>query len=216
MEPSRRPFKEWFGYSRRERRSSFILIVLIFILTGVRYFIPEKSVSVSETGLVIPVQPVAMGGQTRYGGSVPENKRTNIRPLQRPLLDINKCDSVSLVALPGIGPVLSARIIKYRNLLGGFVSVNQLKEVYGLPEATFDIISGRLFADSAAVKKIDINNSDFTRLIRFPYLTRFEVTSILRYRDLSGNISSVAEMVRNKLINEETAAKVRHYLYFGE
>ncbi len=53
---------------------------------------------------------------------------------KRPILNLNICDSASLEALPGIGPVLSSRIIKYRNLIGGYVSVDQLKEVYGLPK----------------------------------------------------------------------------------
>ena len=59
------------------------------------------------------------------------------------LLDINSCDSSSLVMLPGIGPVLSARIIKFRSLLGGFARKDQLKEVYGLPIETYNLISER-------------------------------------------------------------------------
>ena len=47
---------------------------------------------------------------------------------EKPKLELNSCDSLSLVALPGIGPVLSVRIIKYRNLLGGFAAVEQLRK----------------------------------------------------------------------------------------
>ena len=77
---------------------------------------------------------------------------------------INSCDSASLEALPGLGPVLSARIIRYRNLLGGFASVNQLREVYGLSEETYELISGMLTADSADISKININNADYRGL----------------------------------------------------
>jgi DNA uptake protein ComE-like DNA-binding protein len=130
------------------------------------------------------------------------------------ILDLNSSDSASLEALPGIGPVLSARIIKYRKLLGGFASVSQLREVYGLPEETFTRISGMLVADSADVKKININNADFKQLIKLPYFERYEVTAILKYRELQGRLNGIDDLVGNKLISDETAIKVRPYLEF--
>jgi len=77
----------------------------------------------------------------------------------RPVIDINNCDSAMLVTLPGIGPVLSGRIIRYRHLLGGFARVEQLKEVYGLKEETYDIIASRLTADSTFIERIDVNTA---------------------------------------------------------
>ena len=52
------------------------------------------------------------------------------------VLDINTADSLSLEALPAIGPVLSKRILKYRELLKGYASKKQYVEIYGIsPEA---------------------------------------------------------------------------------
>ena len=97
-----------------------------------------------------------------------------------------------LESLPGIGPVLSVRIIKYRNLLGGYASSGQLREVYGLPEERHSIlISQRVFADSLAVRKIRINEADFKALIRHPYFQRTEVSAILKYRELKGVIPDI-------------------------
>ena len=107
---------------------------------------------------------------------------------KKALLEIDSCDSASLESLPGIGPILSSRIIKYRILIGGFVSVEQLREVYGLKEETFNLISSRLFADSLMVRKIKINKADFKGLIRHPYFHRNEVSDILNYRELQGRI----------------------------
>jgi hypothetical protein len=135
---------------------------------------------------------------------------------KRPMLNLNICDSASLEALPGIGPVLSSRIIKYRNLIGGYVSVDQLKEVYGLPEETFDMISARVVADSLTIRKIMINEWDFRQLIRHPYFLRSEVSAILKYRELNGRISGIGEMIDNNLISAETARKIRPYMDFGE
>src|SRR5690606_40943919 len=59
-------------------------------------------------------------------------------------LDINRCTAGELVALPGIGPVLAERIIKYRNLLGGFVDKWQLVEVYGLDSSVARLAAEQL------------------------------------------------------------------------
>ncbi len=46
--------------------------------------------------------------------------------------DINKANANDLIAIRGVGPVLSKRIISYRNSLGKFDSIEQLYKVYGL------------------------------------------------------------------------------------
>jgi DNA uptake protein ComE-like DNA-binding protein len=120
------------------------------------------------------------------------------------------------VALPGIGPVLSSRIIKFRKLIGGYVSVNQLREVYGLSEETFNLVSSRLFADSLAIRKIKINKAEYREIIRHPYFQKSEVTAIMKYRELKGKISGIGEMIENNLISSETCRKIKPYLDFGE
>jgi DNA uptake protein ComE-like DNA-binding protein len=111
---------------------------------------------------------------------------------------------------------LSARIIKYRNLLGGYVSADQLKEVYGLPEETFIMISSKVFADSLSVRKIRINEADYKELIRHPYFKKNEVSAILKYRELKGKITDIGVMIENKLISPETGRKIKGYLDFAQ
>ena len=96
------------------------------------------------------------------------------------------------------------------------MSVAQLREVYGLPEETFDLISARVMADTLNIRKIRINEWDFRQLIRHPYLQRSEVSAILKYRELNGKISGVDDMIDNNLVSAETAIKIRPYLEFGE
>jgi competence protein ComEA len=155
---------------------------------------------------LIPFIKVAADTPVRY--------KTSSYRKQHLKLNINNCDSVSLEKLPGIGPVLSARIIKYRHLLGGFANVKQLKEVYGLPLETFELIKERIFADSTAVLRIDINSADYTDLSHHPYLKRYEVDAILKYRKLKGKINNISDLTENKLITDEDAAKLVPYLKF--
>ena len=133
---------------------------------------------------------------------------------QKTLIDINKCDSAILMTLPGIGPVLSVRIIKFRNVLGGFASVNQLKEVYGLAPETFNIIKDRVFADSSVLFRIKINSVGYKELNKLPYLEKYEVTAIIKYRELKGRVESINDLTENKLIPKEKAIKLRPYLNF--
>ncbi|MDQ6874789.1 MAG: ComEA family DNA-binding protein, partial [Actinomycetota bacterium] len=54
-----------------------------------------------------------------------------------PLLDLNSATVAQLDALPGVGPVLAARIVAYRTQHGAFRSVDQLRDVTGIGDAKF-------------------------------------------------------------------------------
>lgn len=55
-------------------------------------------------------------------------------------IDINTADQAAWEQLPGIGPVLAARIIKYRDRLGTFNSVEEIRKTYGLSDSVFNLI----------------------------------------------------------------------------
>ncbi len=217
MDPFREFFRDWFGYSRRERRSTFILLISILVITGIRYLfpiheLPVRELPVSQEWLRQDSTEVYLAAyKTAASGSGQEQMRRPVLPRQ---LDLNTCDSASLEALPGIGPILAARIIRFRKLIGGYASIGQLREVYGLPEETFVLISGRVTADSLDVIKIRINSAGYNDLIRHPYFKKNEVPAILKYRELIGRISAVDELVSNGVISAETARKLTPYLGF--
>lgn len=241
--------KEWFGFTRRERRSASVLLTIIIFIIGLRYVLPEKNIEIENYGIFLAdteikrlisdpdisagnmlfsFNPASASYDTLEKPGLAESKpNTPIKyrsgggkfkkpsaGQQKQLLDINSCDSLALVSLPGIGPVLSVRIIKYRNLLGGFARVEQLKEVYGLPEETYELLKGRLTADSSGIRKTNINSAAYKELSRIPYLDKYEVTAILKYRELTGRIKSVEELKENKILTLEKADKVEPYLDF--
>mgnify|MGYP000859415496 FL=1 len=92
--------------------------------------------------------------------------------------------------------------------------MDQLREVYGLPEETFGLISGRLSADSLDVKRIRVNSATFGDLIRHPYFRKEEVPALLKYRELNGRIDGLEELLTNRVISVETAGKIVPYLAF--
>jgi competence ComEA-like helix-hairpin-helix protein len=227
------PIKNWFGFTRRERRSTFSLLMIIVIILIIRYSIPNSNTTVesispkvfeSDNDAVSLQNDTTKPDETRgkiektFGSAQKYSARRTVfqsdsRKSIRPV-DINLSDTSELVKLPGIGSVLSARIIKYRIYLGGYARVEQLKEVYGLSEETYEMIKNRVTADSAFIKRININTADYKELSHIRYLEKYEISSIMKYRQLKGKISKMSDLVDNKLITSEKAKKVGSYVRF--
>jgi competence protein ComEA len=237
MNPDKRSLLKWFGYSRRERRSTFILLIILLIVIATRYLVPQKSIEIEDISASFSVSgelagtmnndvhdksksfssdPYNTTSENLSGSGLSHQKIKSAGKHQPQPIDLNKCDSAAMEHLPGIGPVLSTRIIKYRKLLGGFASASQLKEVYGLSEETYNLIAEKVTADSMDVKKININRAEFKDLIRYPYINRYDVQSILKYRELKGKITGMGDLIENKLLTIEKAVNIRPYLKFEE
>lgn len=93
-------------------------------------------------------------------------------------VELNTADSLALLDINGIGPAFAKRILKYRSLLGGFVSVEQLKEVYGFTDEMFEKIKPNVTANAELIKKINLNKDDFKTVNKHPYLS-YELTKTL-------------------------------------
>jgi DNA uptake protein ComE-like DNA-binding protein len=126
-------------------------------------------------------------------------------------ININRADSVQLLPLPGIGPVFAGRIFRYRKLLGGYVNVDQLGEVYGIPAETIELIRAQVYIDSSAIRKIRIDSATFGELLRHPYLEYEQVKALVEYRDFKGEISSVFELKANHILADSTLYKIDGY-----
>ncbi len=134
-------------------------------------------------------------------------------PFAQPI-NINRADSVQLLPLPGIGPVFAGRIVKYRNLLGGFVHVDQLAEVYGMPVETIDLIRSRVFIDSTAIRKICLDSASFSELLRHPYLEFEQVKALVQYRSFAQSIKSLIELQDNHVLSDTTINLIGGYFDF--
>ena len=127
-------------------------------------------------------------------------------------IELNSADSTGLVQLNGIGSVYANRILKYRELLGGFYSTSQLLEVYNFPEETFRIIEGNISVDTVLIKKIRLNFAEYSDLLRHPYLQKKQVEAVLNYRNKNGSFHDIFQLKSSGIIDSETFLKVRPYL----
>lgn len=131
---------------------------------------------------------------------------------ERMLIELNTADSIDLIKLKGVGSILSKRIISYRNYLGGFVSKQQLLEVYGLKTETYNEIESSIVIDTTFVQTINLNTADFKTLNKHPYLSYVNTKTILKYRQLMGKFKSASELTTNNLIDTVSYKKISPYL----
>jgi DNA uptake protein ComE-like DNA-binding protein len=150
--------------------------------------------------------------------SIPEQKneyadrKPEIREVKkRVMVDLNTADSVTLLTLYGIGPSFAKRIIKYRNLLGGFYSKNQLLEVYGFDQDRLDKIESNCDVSLNEIKKININTVRTDELKKHPYMDYYTAKAIVDQRVILGRFTSVQQIKSIPLIHEDLFNKIKYY-----
>jgi competence protein ComEA len=132
------------------------------------------------------------------------------------LVELNSATPAEFEYLRGIGPVFAQRICKYRSLLGGFASIGQLTEVYGMTDSVVKVNEKMLTLDKSRIRKININKADFPALSRHPYISAYEAKAIIHYRETKGSIDSLNELIINNLVNDSVMVKLIDYLALDE
>jgi len=139
-------------------------------------------------------------------------KATYTKPEKKvPVVNINEADTSVFIALPGIGSKLAARIINFRDKLGGFYSVDQVGETYSLPDSTFQKIKSSLQL-SGSVKKLNVNTATKDELKVHPYIRWNLANAIVEYRNQHGNFSSIDDVKKISLITDEVFNKIKFYI----
>jgi competence protein ComEA len=128
------------------------------------------------------------------------------------IIDVNTADTTAFISLPGIGSKLAARIITFREKLGGFYSVEQIGETYGLPDSTFQKIKQYLKLDNSSVKKININTATVDEMKAHPYIKYNLANLIIAYRNEHGSFSRVEDIKKVMAVTDEIYKKIAPYL----
>lgn len=128
------------------------------------------------------------------------------------IIDINTADTTAFIALPGIGSKLAARIVNFREKLGGFYSIEQVGETYGVPDSTFQKIRQYLKLENTSVKKININTASVAELKAHPYISYSIANPLVAYRNQHGFFSKVEDIKKVFVITEEVYEKISPYM----
>lgn len=127
-------------------------------------------------------------------------------------IDINSMNQEQIIELGGNWKYYGQRIVKYRNLLGGFYTKEQLLEVYGFREDFYDEISGLIEIDETKIQKLNVNFIEKEELAKHPYISDEAAKKIIVYRNNRGALKDIKELYYNNIIDSETYEKVKYYL----
>jgi competence protein ComEA len=127
--------------------------------------------------------------------------------------DINQADTTQLKSVYGIGTKLAGRIIKFRDILGGFVKMAQLHEVFGLDSATVQQVMKKSFITADFTpRKINLNTANERELSAHPYIRYQRAKTIAAWRFQHGKFEQVQDLEKVSLITPDDIRKLLPYL----
>ena len=188
----------------REKGGEFLIkrdFKKIYGLSITQFNLLKPYIDLPDTFEYSVKKPIVAGRQSNY-----PQKTDNV-------FDLNKADTTRFKSIEGIGSKLSARIVKFRNRLGGFISTAQLDEVYGLSEEVLEIIKKRgIISDQFHPELININKADAGRISKHPYISYKMAAQIVKYRKQHGNFDSLRQLMNIHVLDEHKYKKINPYL----
>jgi competence ComEA-like helix-hairpin-helix protein len=140
-------------------------------------------------------------------------KESGVRRKQQ-VIDINTADSAAWVALNGIGPGFAKRIMTYREKLGGFYQVDQLKEVYGLDSIWVKENKALLKVGAGVYRFLAINQVEW-KDFKHPYLPYGQSKVVLAYRKQHGVLKDFEALEKIQLLDLVAWKRLKPYLSFA-
>lgn len=162
---------------------------------------------------IIPFAKVAITqNQSTYYHSI--NKQIVYKTDNIPLapLDINTASPQDLMKIPGMDHSIPYKIIRFRDKLGGFWDVQQVKQTYGMNDSLYKVILPFLKIEKTTLRKININSCSVNELNREPFINRDIAQAIIIYRNQHGSYQNIEDIKKIAFLTEETFQKIIPYL----
>ena len=216
------------SFSKNQRRGLYVLFVICLSSWIIRFYFvnnpnpaPVEVVylakQVNDT-VLFQREPVKKSQPSNYPKKVKKAKRSfensknkKVIANQRPIISFSEASAENLMEISGVGPVLSKRILKFRDKLGGFYSPNQIYEVYGLDSVVAKRVINR-FSFKGNVNLIDVNVLSVDSLAKHPYLSYREAKAIVRFVKEVRPFDSVSEIGYLNEISSDNFRKIAPYL----
>lgn len=142
-------------------------------------------------------------------------KKPDLKKEKIVALDINEATQEDLVKIYGVGEALSLRILKQKEVLGCFVSMEQMNEIWGLsPEVVTQLNAHFKVVLPANFKKIAINDASLKELSQFSYFRYSLAKQIITYRSMNGDFKNIEDLSKIKGFPVEKAKIISLYLEF--
>lgn len=157
----------------------------------------------------IDIKPISDEKAERKFEEYPKWEKPKYEPIT---VELNTADSATLVKLNGIGPSYAKRILKYREQLGGYISKNQLFELYKMDSAHILPILEFVQVDTTIRVRINVNTADYKQLLNHPYIDPNLAKAIVNYREQHGKYKKLEDLRKIQILKEEIYIKLSAYL----
>lgn len=213
-----------FGFSQKESRGYILLIpflLILIFLPRVFDWMTRSQSHAEQIKLKTKIDSLEQAGFFKIASTDPlfnpqdtaeTSSSDQVQSIQR--IPLSESDSVTLQIVPGIGPALAARIVKYRENLGGFHSEQQLLEIYGIKEEVVAKLWEYFDFDPGIRRKVKINELDVAGLAKHPYIGYGEAKVIVAFRKQHGDFARPDDLLKIKIFNPEWVRKLEPYLEF--
>ena len=138
----------------------------------------------------------------------PERPSNKFQTLTK--VDVNTADTAMLRRIPGVGAKISDAIVRYRKRLGGFHSVEQLREISIVSPELLDWME----VSSSNIQKINMNKASFQALNSHPYISYEQTKALLQYIRLYGDVKDEETLMATGIFTKEEVEKLRPYITY--
>ncbi|MDD9139360.1 MAG: helix-hairpin-helix domain-containing protein [Candidatus Cardinium sp.] len=200
----REQIKRFFYFSTREANGLCCLLLLIALLV----------IAPQAWQLYAPIFSAKQAEHSRdvallesYLRLLHDNASKKVR------IDINTATVQQLSAIEGIAEKSAITLMRYRHKLGGFVSVDQYKEIYGLTDrARVKLKACTMVPATFKPKQLSLNHATFQELVAHPYISFAKAKAMIRYRQQQGKFTTLAELQALPGYHTDWATKIMPYL----
>ena len=205
--PNTYKLSDWINLGLSEKQS---VVILKFTSSGIYneedlkriFVIPEVLFELIRDSVVYP---------ERFQNS-PNQESFKKQAKQITLINLNTADTTEFMKIYGIGAFYAKQIIRYREKLGGYLTKEQLFEVWKMTPEAYDKIKDHVFISEKDVKRININSVTIEELKVHPYLKWNQANSIVKMRMQRNGFKNIEELKESVLIDSETYEKLFPYL----
>ena len=219
--------KTYLGFSHKESRG-FLLLIPFLLLLGISPYALSHFKN-KRGDQLFAAYHAQLDSLKREGVEIANPPLPSFNPndtvsisLKRPVskgiqrIPFSEADSVTLQIVPGIGPALASRIIKYREVMGGFHRKNQLTELFGLKEVTINGIWEYFDFEQKITRRIPINTCSIEELAKHPYITYQEAKVLIAFRNQHGPYEKSSDLLQIKIFKKEWIDQISPYLDFAQ
>lgn len=130
------------------------------------------------------------------------------------IVELNSADTTLLKQVKGVGSGFARRIVGYRKRLGGFVRIDQLREVWGITPEMYAALAPHFSIDKKYVQTINVNKASIERLKYHPYLNFYTAKAIYELRLTKGSLKSINDLRTVDILDKDLINKIEPYLSF--